>query len=255
MFRNSLAAGVFCLVSSAAHGMSVDFDRFTPDGPLIDNPSGAYLSFNHLNGDEFSAFGISNISSSKQNVSLFNSDCGGAQPACTGGDRDLASGPGVGSPAQGLVLIVDESDGQDPDDSTAAPLVTFEFSKATYVNSITLLDVDKGENFNDLSQDGALTQTFYDESLKFVGIDPSDVLVNIIFAGVGSKHDNSIVEFIFSDPVALTSFSMKLRKGTSLAVAELDITPVPLPAGLPLMLSALAGFAVFRRRGARVGAR
>ncbi|MGD1869181.1 MAG: VPLPA-CTERM sorting domain-containing protein, partial [Neomegalonema sp.] len=102
---------------------------------------------------------------------------------------------------------------------------------------------------------GALTQTFYDESLKFVGIDPSDALVNIIFSGVGSKHDISIVEFIFSDPVALTSFSMKLRKGTSLAVAELDITPVPLPAGLPLMLSALAGFAVFRRRGARVGAR
>ncbi len=78
------------------------------------------------------------------------------------------------------------------------------------------------------------------------------------FAGLLSDTPFTSVRLLHGDdvvPGGVSGGTESILVDNFTIASAAPVAPVPLPAGLPLLLTAIAGFAVFRRRGARVGAR
>lgn len=245
-----LAATSALFIATTAQAAVVDFDTFDGVTPIVD-----YASFNNLGGGEFAALGISAITATNPNrpLALFDTDCKQTNPGkCAGGDTDLATGV-FGTPAQGLVLVVNDGTAGNPSDSTAGSRVTFDFAKSTRVDYITILDIDSGEQFGRLKDDKALAANF--NALAFLGFDKSKIMVDIISSGrtaaQGNRNDNSLVKFTFLEDIFVDRFTIDLARGTSVGIAEIGLSPIPVPASLPLLAGALGlGAWVVRRRKA-----
>ncbi len=211
---------------STAHAMTIDFET---------DDNGAPLSPGAFNGaTAYDGFGVT-ISSTGGSLSLFDSNCGpDFGTTCSGGDSDLATGPTFGSAPQGNVLIIqDPSVAPAPGDSGAGGSITFDFENATTLTQLTLLDNDNGPGISlELFKEGVGAPTVVTPALG------ADNLLQIIAFGA---EGIGIIKLVVNFP-------------SSGAVASL--TTVPIPAALPLLLSALAwlGWVARRKRTATAAA-
>lgn len=209
----------------SAHAMTIDFET---------DDTGAPLSPGAFNGaTAYDGFGLT--ISSTGSLSLFNSNCGpDFGTTCSGGDSDLATGPSFGSEPQGNVLIIqDPSVAPAPGDDGAGGSITFDFANPTTLTQVALLDNDNGPGiFLELFKNGVGAPTVVTPALG------ADNLLQIIAFGAEGV---GIVKLVVNFP-------------SSGAVASL--TTVPVPAALPLLLSALAwlGWVARRKRTATAAA-
>lgn len=199
---------------STAHAMTIDFET---------DDTGAPLSPGAFNGaTAYDGFGVT-ISSTGGSLSLFDTDCLGA--TCSGGDDDLATGPAFGTEPQGNVLIIQDPSIAEPGDSGAGGSITFDFANATTLTQIALLDNDNGPGISlELFKEGVGAPTVITPALG------ADNLLQIIAFGTDGI---GIIKLVVNFP-------------SSGAVASL--TTVPVPAALPLLLSALAWLGWVARR-------
>lgn len=217
-------------IAAPASAMPVTID-FETDGNGTALAPGDFIA-----GNEWSNLGIS-LSSTNGSLRLFNSNCGPGFPGtpCTGGDGDLATGANFGQgfvPAQGNVLIRQDPPNTDaPGDTGASGKIRFDFDHHVRLISIALLDNDNdpGITLNIFRNNEALPST------------------TILRPSV--NFDNYFETFLFAGDATWVT-ALEVVFPSSGAIAALTVSPVPLPAALPLLLSALAwlGWAARRRR-------
>lgn len=219
----ALAAGAL-LFSTAAPALVLDFEGFGA-GTIIDD-------------EYFGPFGVTvsaiGVGGAPNAAVVFDSD----NP--TGGDTDLQApfAPGPGNPfgpiSPGNLLILQEngpctaSTCPDPDDQGARPAGTmsFSFDTGVYISSIDFFDIEGAETGNVVLYNaaGAELAMF---SIPSTGGDRQWMRLMV---GVGDVR------------------AMDINMGGSGAIDNLQFA-VPLPAGLPLLLSALGLLGLNRRRG------
>ncbi|MDH3701232.1 MAG: hypothetical protein OEU46_07950 [Alphaproteobacteria bacterium] len=220
-------------IAAPAVAMPVTID-FETDGNGAALAPGATIA-----GNEWANLGIT-LSSTNGALRLFDSNCGpGFGTTCTGGDGDLGTGfdfAGHGdlnnAPPQGNVLIRQNlPHNGEPDDSGAAGTIRFDFDHHVRLISIALLDNDNGPGItlNIFKNNEALPST----TILRPSVDFNNFFETFLFAGDATWVTRLDVVFPSSG-----------------AIAALTVSPVPLPAALPLLLSALAwlGWAARRRR-------
>lgn len=212
----------------AAHAMTLNFETDASGSALKPGPFDGATAYRK--------FGIT-LSSTGGNLYLFNSNCGSDFPGVScGSDGDLATGPKFGTTPQGNVLIIQDP-GQDskiPNDANRGGKITFDFEKPTTLRRIAILDNDDaGENGG-----GAFLQIFRKDGSSSeleVPTGGDNLLSTRAFGNLGKDAIKLVVNFPGSG-----------------AIASLTLAPVPVPAALPLLLSAIAwlGWIVRRRRPA-----
>lgn len=211
--------------SGSAYALTLDFETDSSGTPLA---PGAF------NGGAYSGFGIAITGTTA--LSLFNSNCGpDFGVSCTGDDPDLATGPTFGTAPQGNVLIIQDPGSGDPGDAGFGGTITFDFASPTTLTEIVLLDNDNGPGiYLEIFQDGVVGSSIITPSIA-----DDNVLQAIAFGALGIDVIQLVVNFPSSG-----------------AIASLSVAQVPVPAALPLLLSALAwlGFIARRRRSTAVAA-
>ena len=212
-----------------AMAVSVPFTLdFEHDGNGMPLDAGTFIT------NQWENRGIS-LSSTNGPLRLFNSNCGPGFSGlgCTGNDGDLASGANFGPagdvPAQGNVLIRQESPNSEPDDSGEPGIIRFDFARQVRLVSIALLDNDNGPGITlSIFKDGADVAS---DTILRPSVDFNNFFENFAFAGDATRVAALEVAFPGSG-----------------AIASLTLSSVPLPSALPLMLFALAALAVVMRR-------
>lgn len=217
-----LASGV------AAAAMTIDFDT---------GNAGA-TSPGNIAGTEFSDLGVtvSTVNPNNNPLALFNSNCGPDFPGvpCSGNDGDLASGPTFGTAPQGNVLIINGGSSANPNDDPDGGSFIFGFNPLVSVNFVDILDLDE-------DVDPIFTFTFDDSSTAEITAD----MVALLGTETG---DNSLRRYSFSE-MRVSSLEVNLPD-VSGAVAALNVTPIPVPAALPLVLTGLGLLRLAARRRA-----
>lgn len=204
-------AAAFSFGAGSAGASIIDFDDGTTGSIFASDTFGGLVT-------------ASAISNPTNKLALFDAECGGAPSGCSGNDPDLFK------PGQGNVLIIQENHGSEPDDDAGGGTFVFDFLLPVLLNSITLLDWDRGNLtldflFNDGSTDSTVFSSPHGEN----------ALGTLLFPSLGEKN---LVQ-------------LKLTTRDSLAVAELDVTPVPVPGALPLLIGGLGALALAGRRRRR----
>ncbi len=222
-------AGMTGTASAVTAPVTIDFET---DGNGLGLSAGDFIA-----GNEWANLDIS-LSSTGGALRLFNSNCGPGFPGtpCTGGDSDLASGADFGNgfvPAQGNVLIRQQPSIGAPGDTAAPGTIRFDFSDPVRLVSIALLDNDNepGITLNIFRHNEVLPST------------------TILRPDVG--FDNFFETFVFAGDATWVT-ALEVVFPSSGAIAALSVSPVPLPAALPLLLTALGwlGWVARRRRSA-----
>ncbi|CTQ34134.1 Hint domain-containing protein [Jannaschia rubra] len=137
---------------------------------------------------QYSAQGVTISSGSSQNPPMIFDT---ARP--TGGDWDLKTSN------LGKVLILSEDgDSCDPDDSAKGGILKFAFDKPATVNSLTLLDVEKGATIKLYGEDGKLIDNIRvktsDNGQKTVDIDTQGVArMEVHLSGSGAVDNLSFI--------------------------------------------------------------
>ncbi|MEO0971685.1 MAG: VPLPA-CTERM sorting domain-containing protein [Pseudomonadota bacterium] len=204
-------AGLTLTVCAAttAGAMTLDFDD-------LGFMSGDVVTGQTLLGITLSVANQGTTDGDPRELMLFDAECGGDANNCSGGDEDLFA------PGEGLVLIISEdNDSADPDDSRFGGDIIFDFAEAVPVVSL-LLDLDEGATVSTL-----------------IG----GVLIESVDLTTGNGGMTT-VEFLMTD----TADQIVVSLNGSGAVASLTISPIPLPASLPMMLLAIGGLAAVRSR-------
>ena len=207
--------------AGSAHAMTIDFET---------DDNGAPLSPGAFDGTTaYDGFGVT--ISSTGSLSLFNSSCGpDFGTTCSGGDDDLGTGASFGTEPQGNVLVIqDPNVAPAPGDSGDGGSITFDFAKATTLTQVALLDNDNTDGggtgiFLELFKEGVGAPTVITPAL---GVD--NLLQIIAFGAEGVGIIKLVVNFPGSGAIA-------------------SVTTVPVPAALPLLLSALAWLGWVARR-------
>lgn len=221
----------FLLAGGSAMAATLDFD--TQNG-------NTGIGAGNITGNEFTDFGVT-ISSAKQ-LALFNSNCGADfDNSCktTGTDKDLATGPQFGTAPQGNVLILNGGTNAKPNDDASGGTFRFDFEQAVTFDAVSLLDLDEKKAEDKVT----FTFSFADLTVQtFTGL--SGTLLNPSFPG-----DNSLRTFAFGlEDVTRLDIGFKNVSG---AVASLDYAPVPLPAGLVLILTGMGALGLASRTRGR----
>ena len=161
----------------------------------------------------------------------------------TGGDSDLGapfSNPVLGSASPGNLLIIQENDNCDsfscttPDDEGSRPAgqLIISFDEGVLLQSIDFFDVEGVE-----SNAGSAIELYDDEN----------VLIPSSFFVPDTGGDNMWSQVFFGVSQVKT---IVINMGGSGAIDNIafESRVVPVPAALPLLLTALAGLGAFRRR-------
>lgn len=245
-FKNTIAAtaltGAFMIATTAASAATLNFEGITTSGGLGQQGT--------ISGTEIPGVTISLSGNNAGMLGLYNSACrqDNSAPNCTGGDADLATGAGLASsgtaplgtvdtPAEGFILISSEGSGGTFGDKVGSPLFTFEFAVPTFINSFVLIDIDENPN-----QVQAIF-TFSDGSpiLSFSGSKATSVLN----AGKDNSYSLFDIAAIAGSDLLLAGLLAPVDKfqiqfnSISGGIASIHATPVPVPAALPLLVSAL----------------
>jgi len=170
-------------------------------------------------GDPLPPMFLENLNQGNRELILFNADCSGS--SCSGQDPDLAV------PGQGNILIIsEENDTSDPDDSRFGGTIVFEFSQPVVSLNTVVVDVDEndpGDNFAAAYYQG-----------QYVG--------RFGFTTEGQLNNN-LQAAGFEGLIDVLIINLESSGG----IASLEFTPVPVPAALWLMGAALLGLASAKR--------
>lgn len=233
--KELLAAAAFCVMSSAASAITLDFDTGTATftgNSLSDNNT---LIMYEQDGFAFSISQTSTSSPNAVGANLFQTDCNGVNlngqsPSCFGNDDgDLVPQFGDVNGLSGNILIRQDNNprmsGNDilSDDSAGAGYITF-----------TLLS---GPAFNILGFAAVDEQPMQIE----VG---GDICGPVETGGNGFARVEDCLSPLFVD----VGGSFVVRFAGSGGVDNIRLEAVPLPAGLPLLAAGLGCFALLRRR-------
>ena len=247
-------------LSGPANAISIDFETDGNGNALIAG-DGTDID------DEFAAYGLTVSARRKNNpdrlhdrpLRIFNTNCGpDFGTSCTGGDSDLATGPSFGIEPQGNALIINNNNGNTPNDFAGGGIIAFEFDEAVTFESIGLLDLDFNENGDNdvtisayqLNDDGTttiVTQSLYGQDGDFGTFDDDGTLLNDpeVYDYEDEGGENSLFEFAFN----LTSVTrVDVLFPSSGAVANLQFEPEGITSGgsadVPEPASAIALLAV-----------
>ena len=212
-------------------------------------------------GTEFPGVTISLSGTNAGTLGLYNSACrsDASAPNCTGGDKDLATGANLASsgtakagtadtPAEGYILISSSGSGDSFGDKVGSPLFTVLFDVPSIISRFVLIDIDENPTRVSMSfhfADGSPTASFNGTNATTV---------------INPGKDNAWAEFdvaMISEDLGtdflkpVTSFKIQFDR-ISGGIASVTATPIPLPAGLPLLVSGLGlmGWIGHRRRKA-----
>lgn len=209
------------LLSANVHAAFIDFEDRNMVGDGLLNEGDIVTGLN-LFGATFTVIGQGNTGGNPRDLMIFDSNCSGA--GCSGGDPDLSTTSTIN--ANNILIISEDNDSADPDDSAAGGTIVIKFD--TDVTSITgttvdIGDSDNGPNFFQAFLDGAPVET-----------------MNLALM----QGDNNIQSRTFTGLFD----EIRLSLAGSGALASLEFTPVPLPAALPLFMAGLLGLFGMRRR-------
>lgn len=154
----------------------------------------------------------------------------------TGNDSDLASPfdnpttvPVEMLMPEEVLIISKDNDASDPDDAAVGGVLTFLFDQVVTIFSINALDINGNES---------ITFDFYDVN---------DMLITSISNGMTTTADNEFLAFNF-DVTGVQRFVITLTGSGAIDDLMFEVTEVPVPAALPLLLSGLAGLSFASRR-------
>lgn len=240
------AAGAFALASAQAGAATTTFIWEGAGGASTDTPEGVdgvdydfgspcaandYCTIaphtTGLNyGDGVAHLGIT------VNVKAFSGIAGGASSATSGVAARLIQD--VVPPESGLGAWSETDGSADQTQFNAGESVKFTFNKEVYLSNIEFNrgdDTDCGPTGTSVGTEGPCGdfELFIDGSLVSVGIFDATDLVTNVFQG-------TMFEF-----VAVTA-------GGGFAIARMDVTEVPIPGALTLLLSGIAGLGFASRR-------
>ena len=203
----ALVAGLS--LSSSAYSAVIDFESFSA-GDFV--PNGTTIS-----GAEFSVSGQGTTGGDDRVLMIFDS----GNP--TGGDNDLFN-----KTAGNILIISEDNDQSDPDDSRFGGLITIDFDVP--VLDLSIMTIDVGDNSNQNNGDSFASAFF-----QGTQVGQFDFL-----SGQGNNNLQTAT-FATSGPFD----QLQINLDSSGAIAEIAFTPVPVPAALPLFLTGIAGLAVF----------
>ncbi|MEP4195779.1 MAG: VPLPA-CTERM sorting domain-containing protein [Aliishimia sp.] len=202
---------------------TIDFDG-------LDNSSSQSL-LTQFTEDGFT-FDVSSVSDgTSEGVSVFNTLCTGA--SCNG-DEDLVPATQGENGVEGNVLVLQERNSNFSDDDVRGGLF--------------VLTLAAGEDFRFLGA-SAIDDTTFNFGTRINGVDT-------FLGSVANDDDSETGKVTFFSDVLTVGDSILVRSlGSggfdSLLLEEVVLTPpVPLPAGLPLLIGSLAAFGFLRRRAA-----
>ena len=208
----SLLAFVFCGPASAA---VINFEDLNVGDSGLSLVSGG------------ATFTVSNQGRTRGNpreLMIFDGTCGESSPfpgsssGCSGGDSDLYF------PDEGNILIISEdNDSSDPDDSARGGKIKVDFGTAANITSVMTLALDVDET-----------------------VTVSAVLDNVIQEVIALNGPNGTSALAFFAPATQADMLIFDFHGSA-AIGNIDYTVVPVPAALPLLLSALAMVGFSRR--------
>lgn len=242
--RVTLVAVATAALGGAAHAAVLDFNGFAPgevvEGRTLDLGGGVEVT-------------VTGSAPQDNPVIVFDTDCSGA--SCTGGDPDLSSPfpPASGSDDQtdrsfGNALILSEdpigdASGDpltfpDPDDNAGGGMITLSFNTPVVLQGFAGLDIEerRGMGFS-VAVDGTdvpgLQNLSVDQDGQYLSV---DLLARNLFV-LGSDY-----KFTFTSSGALDDVVFSVPS---------NIEEIPLPAGLPLLLTGLGlfGWLGARRKG------
>ncbi|MEM7471243.1 MAG: VPLPA-CTERM sorting domain-containing protein [Pseudomonadota bacterium] len=224
MLKTSLLVAGFAVAAASAQASVFDFD----DPALQDKIVTSVTTSDGLITANLKVVANKNSQNSDVDEALVFDTENGAD-----GDPDLQSAfvsdlnPAVTANAGGVLVIAenDLSNGQLPDDNQNGGSITFEFLKAVDFSGFTIYD------------DANITVT------SNLG---GSVSANVV-------GDGKFSTFSFGGPGlnGVTSLTFDFgRASGAIDDIQVSLSQVPLPAGLPLLLAGLGGFALLRRRAA-----
>ena len=208
--------------SANSHAAIIDFeDQFViGDGLLLE---GQVVTGITLFGATFNVFGQGNTGGNPRDLMLFDADCVGG---CTGGDNDLFL-QGAGN----ILIISEDNDSNDPDDSQFGGTISVDFNPA--VMDIMALTVDVGDNNNQNNGDSFVKAFFNGNELStfdFLAGQGNNNLQTADFSGLGSID------------------RLEIHLESSGGIVNLEFTPVPIPAALPMFLAGLMSLFSLRKK-------
>ena len=161
---------------------------------------------------------------------IFDSSCFGG---CSGGDTDLRT-PGyhpTNVESLGNVLMISEDgDASDPDDSALGGHITFHFPYTALVSSITVIDVEEsGGYISDVYGVVAPIQALGDNSVQVIPLRNVGVpYIKVVLAGSGAVDNIDYTEYIVSSTTTTTSTSTTITTSTTSTTVPLFCEELPI---------------------------
>jgi len=197
--------GVATLHANPAQAAVVNFSEFSEGQIVTDETT-----------DQGVTFSVSPNGDSSRELMIFDSTCGNGSDDsnCTGGDDDLFFGDQFGN----VLIISEDNDTTDPDDSVNGGLITFHFPQAIFLKSIAYLDGDESDpatftTFNGSTQVDFLSRVGAGDN-EFITVDGFSntkvTRLEVDLPGSGAIDD---VNYAVPEPLTILGSSMALGFG------------------------------------------
>ena len=218
-FVAAITAGLLYSGAAGAVPVSLDFNSITA-GTIVSNQFPGVTIFGHRNG----------APSGLNSAMIFDTE----NP--TGNDTDLegpfdnpTTAPNEMLEPQKVLIVSEDNDSGDPDDAAQGGMLSFMFDSLVDILSLNALDINNNES---------ISFSFYDED---------DNLISSTSNGATTTADNEYLEFLF-DVTGVKKLVVDLSGSGAIDDLVYDVSEVPVPAALPLLLSGLAGLGFAARR-------
>lgn len=130
---------------------------------------------------------------------------------------------------ENVLIISTDNDSSDPDDAAGGGVLEFVFDSVVTLFSVNALDINGNE------------------SITFQFFDVNDMLISSLSNGMTTTDDNEFLAFDFNI-AGVKRFVISLSGSGAIDDLMYEVTEVPVPAALPLLLSGLAGLGFAARR-------